>query len=509
MSALLALFLRSLRLYLRARTIAVVHVSLVGIILLLLFTSHATATMRGAPGLDFFGGVMMLNLAFLTLAAISYFASAITEEKEEGTLGLLQMTDLDPLAILLGKSTTRLCAALLLLVVQVPFTLLAVTLGGISAHQIFAAYVTLGAYAFFLSNLALLASVLAPRTSIAAMFTGGFLLFMPSLAGAMIAAPKLAGLPHFRGKADAAAATLAEWGAALLEASPFHHLGEITRTGFSGAIFGWQAWSNLGGGLLCFGLAWAFFNLATGERRLFISGRIVPRPGSRFARFCPDRAWPISAIAWKDFHFIHGGELAILGKFLAYALLCGWQIYEAIPDPEPFGTAARGILGWVSFAMMVELGMAGSRIFREEVRNKTLVGLAALPFAMKHIGLMKIDGAKRTLLPAKCALLLGAIAMFADLATGFGNRAFPWIGMLLLFAYLWTQTWLFAHLAAYTSLRLRWGALPVSFAICFIGNILGLTMCFGIFVAPIVALILVPTLRESIYLRLEELAGED
>ena len=509
MSALLALFLRSLRLHLRARSTAFVHVALVAIILFLLFTSHATATMGGAPGLGFFRGVMMLNLAFLTLAAITYFASAITEEKEEGTLGLLQMTDLDPLAILLGKSTTRLCAALLLLVVQLPFTLLAVTLGGISAHQIFAAYLTLGAYAFFLCNLALLASVLAPRTSISAMFTGGFLLLTPSLGGALLAAPKIAALPHFQGKADAVAATVAEWGAALLEAYPFHQLAAITQTGFSGAIFGWQAGSNLAGGLLCFALAWALFDLATGERRFLVSGRIVPRPGKRFAGHAPERAWLISAIAWKDFHFIHGGRLVLLAKFLAYALLCGWETFQASPAPDPFGAAARGILGWVSLGLTVELALAGSRMLREEVRHKTLVGLAALPFAMRHIVLMKINGVRRTLWPALGALAIGAIAMIADLAANFSGRVLPWIGMLYAFGYLWTQIWLFAHLAAYFSLRLRWGALPVSFGLCFFGNILGLPCLIGLLLAPVVALLLVPTLRQSIYLRLEELAGED
>lgn len=322
MPALLALFLRSLRLHLRARSTALIHAGLVGVILILLFVSHASATAVGAPGLDFFRAVMVLNLAALTLAAISYFASAITEEKEEGTLGLLQMTNLDPLAILLGKSTTRLCGALLLLLVQLPFTLLAVTLGGISAHQIFAAYATLGAYTFFLCNLALLASVLAPRTSVASMFTGGFLLLAPALAAAMLAAPKLATLPHLRGKADAAAAQLAQWAASFREASPFHHLGEITVTGFNAAIFGGQFWSNVLSGLVCFALAWALFDVATGERRLFVSGRIVPRRDARFGRFAPDRPWTVSPIAWKDFHFLHGGRLVMLAKFLLYALVC-------------------------------------------------------------------------------------------------------------------------------------------------------------------------------------------
>ena len=232
MSALLALFLRSLRLDLRARSTLLARVALVGIILILLFIAHATATAVGAPGLGFFSAVMSLNLWFLTLAAVSYFASAITEEKEEGTLGLLQMTDLDPLAILLGKSTTRLCGALLMLAAQLPFTLLAVALGGISARQIFAAYATLGGYTFFLSCFALLASVVSSRTAIASMITGGFLILEPLLIAAMQLAPKFAALPQFRGYVTGLAATLAAWGDTFSAASPFHRLSEVMTTGF-------------------------------------------------------------------------------------------------------------------------------------------------------------------------------------------------------------------------------------------------------------------------------------
>ena len=92
--------------------------------------------MVGAPGLHFLQEMVWLNLVFITLAGLSYFASAITEEKEEMMLGLLRMTDLNPVAILLGKSTSRLVGALLLLLVQVPFVLLAVTLGGVGLLQI-------------------------------------------------------------------------------------------------------------------------------------------------------------------------------------------------------------------------------------------------------------------------------------------------------------------------------------------------------------------------------------
>ena len=509
MSALLALFLRSLRLHLRARSTVLARGALVGIILILLFLAHASATSVGAPGLGFFSAVMMLNLWFLTLAAVSYFASAITEEKEEGTLGLLQMTDLDPLAILLGKSTTRLCGALLLLAAQLPFTLLAVALGGISARQIFAAYATLGSYTFFLSCLALLASVVATRTAIASMLTGGFLVVEPLLVVAMQAAPKFAALPQFRGKASGFAATLAAWGDGLADASPFSRLGEIMTTGFRAGVFGGQFWICVIAGLVCFALSWALFDVFAGDSRFFVSGRIVPRARGRYGKFAPPRAWTISAVAWKDYYFLHGGPLAGYAKLLAYGLLCVWQFYLARNDTDPLASAAANIFGTMFFVLTIELGVIGSRMLRDEVRNKTLVGLAGLPFAMKHIVLMKVDGAKRALFPALFWLVIGAVLALVSIAANGGSDPWQWIGGALIFAYLGTQTWLFAHFAADFSLRLKWGALPLSFGVCALANLIGAGMCFGVFVAPIVALILVPGLRDTIHARLEQLASED
>ena len=72
-----------------------------------------------------------MNFLIICFAAISYFSAAITEEKEEGTLGMLQLTKLSPFSILLGKSTSKMIGGLLVLLVQVPFAMFAITLGGV------------------------------------------------------------------------------------------------------------------------------------------------------------------------------------------------------------------------------------------------------------------------------------------------------------------------------------------------------------------------------------------
>ncbi|MEZ6049102.1 MAG: hypothetical protein R3C11_26710 [Planctomycetaceae bacterium] len=51
------------------------------------------------------------------------------------------MTGMSPMVLLLGKSTSRLIYALLILSVQIPFVLLSITLGEVMLNQIIAVYV--------------------------------------------------------------------------------------------------------------------------------------------------------------------------------------------------------------------------------------------------------------------------------------------------------------------------------------------------------------------------------
>ena len=135
-----------------------------------LFTAVLNAQMT-APGLGFFTFISFLNLFFITILGVTLFASAITEEKEVDSLNLLLMTGLTPFTMLLSKSTSKLIIALMLIVAQLPFSILSVTLGGISTLQVIAVYITLFAYTFLVCNLALFFSVICKRTYKATTFT--------------------------------------------------------------------------------------------------------------------------------------------------------------------------------------------------------------------------------------------------------------------------------------------------------------------------------------------------
>ena len=266
----LALFERSLRLETRSALMCWSRAGLLLLILFMLFPIQAMARggMYGAPGLNFLQEMVWVNLVFITLAGLSYFASAITEEKEEMMLGLLRMTDLNPVAILLGKSTSRLVGALLLLLVQVPFILLAVTLGGVGLLQIVAAYGTLLAYLFLVCNLALLFSVVFRNTTTAAAFTLVVLLFF--LFGHYWAAAieqyiaSTGPINLHRGLGSILTTMIDLW----RQATPSDRLSVIFRTGFTGPAIGFQVASNLVLGVFCFSWRGWFLIGARAKKRM-------------------------------------------------------------------------------------------------------------------------------------------------------------------------------------------------------------------------------------------------
>jgi ABC-type transport system involved in multi-copper enzyme maturation permease subunit len=516
MNALLALFTRSVRELLRSRLSYLACGAVIGIIFLLLLGAQAGATATTAPGLKFFQSVLIVVLVFITLAGVSYFATAVTEEKEEGTLGLLRMTNLDPLAILLGKSTSRLSAALLMLAATFPFTLLAVTLGGISARQVFASYLALGAYLVLLANVALLASVLSPRGAIASAATAIVVFGTPSLAALAHSAPGLLSrLSYF--EVNKRVAFLGPWlsgtGDVLEVVNPFRRLGSVLSTGFSGSVvdsqFGWS----LALAALCLVLAWVLFDPVAGETPRFTIPRPVPKPGSRLTQWIPPRAWLVSAMAWKDYYFVQGGRMVLHFKWIGYTLLCVFMAVQGSSGARGLTDAGRAIAWTMAFAMAIELCLIGSRILRVEVRDKTLTGLAGLPLSMQHIVQMKLDGARRSLLPAFAWLCIGWLLMITHgLGTAFAESSlqnFDVFGQIIIFGYFASQIWLLAHVAAHFSLKFKWGALPMSIFVLLVANIVGFMFCIGIFVMPIVSLTYVTQLRASIYQRLEQLSGED
>ncbi|MDQ3622499.1 MAG: hypothetical protein M3463_08435 [Verrucomicrobiota bacterium] len=507
-SPLLALFSRSLREDARQRRTYAARAGVVAIIALLMVVSIRASGSGGAPGLQFFAALAHLQSLCITLAGLSYFASAITEEKEEGMLGLLRMTELNPLSILLGKSTSRLCGALLLLAVQFPFTLLAVALGGVSVRQIAAAYLALGAYTIFLCNLALLASVVSRRTAHAAAWVA-----------AVLAAFWLASwlFIHVTGSANFSGGLplITALGAGITALSTSARLDAVLGTGFDGVLFGPQFAGNAGAGLLCFLAAWLVFDRAC-ERG---SAEAAGAAGQWLRRRNPPgRAWP-RPLVWKDVWFMHGGRGVAVLKFAGYgaalAILFGAHFLVG-----GFWTStakdALSAAAWLSLIVfLLELGFAASRMYRLEVQARTFSSLLLLPCTVNELHSAKVHSCYQAVLPIGVwAVPCLAGRFMAAWGEGAAYTLLVFVpGFTVVILYVLPQVMLYFNLIIWLSLTVRRGALPLAIAAMLAGNFLALlggfiTLGLGLIPVPIVAVALARVLRDMVLARLDELAGE-
>jgi hypothetical protein len=546
MNALLALFLRSLRVETRSFLTYALRCTLGLAVLVVIIATHQNTGWSGAPGLKIFTAVISLDVFVISLAGLSYFASAVAEEKDEMTLGLLRMTNLSPLSILLGKSTSRLTGALLLLAAQVPFTLLAVALGGLTAPQVVAGYACLGAYLFLLANLSLVFSVVASRTSSATFFAGCAVVVF--WAGPAV----IKGVHWVLGRltliaSPAPGASLAAFLDGWWQATPAPRLMQVVQTGFHDGPWCPQVAVSLVLGAGFFLLAWVLFNIGADRaadpepRRPLVPIAKASRKGGRGRR-----AWR-HALMWKDFHFLSGGMIAFAAKCavcLAIAALFAWRdlFTPAASQPStpltffsyitlifrnrsgpPWLNFGDSLTTWNGFFLWLELAFAASRVFRLERRWLTLPSLATLPMSMHRIAWQKVLGCLLGALPWIVFVVFGCAFKLPywlrDLlqtpgASGNLNPSaqwltiwstvLPYLGVLLLF-----------HVILALSLRLKWGSLPLGFVCYYLGQALMMILAMLIFqqagfaIAAVIQASAMVALYVHIGRRLEELAAED
>lgn len=447
---LFALFVRSLREQSRAKFTSLSRGAIALLILLFIAMNERSFANQSAPGQAVLSMLVMVNFFIIAIFGLSTFASAITEEKEEDTLGLLQMTRLNPLAILLGKSTARLCEGLLLLAVQVPFTMLCITLGGVSMEQVLRCYAILAAFLFFLCNVALFWSVVCRRTRRATSMTTatGFVLYiLPFFFFSLALRSRFAG-----GSASTWAESFTQhW----ISINPVF---ELIRTvePRGGMIFGTSnsITPSLAGGAIFFGLAWMLFGRccnsggevaaqplekkpAAGARRT-----VRPRPGRR-------------AIAWKDFQFLSGGRRGMLIRIATYiliSLLFLW--WMATIERGSLRPQNIGIMFWIFglTAFTIEYGLISARMFGSEHKRKTLGSLYALPGGTGRLIREKILGSLPQLIPSVALALLGLGLIYkGDWGFGMSFSASFLSGLTLAVScYVF-----FAVLVMYLSLRMR------------------------------------------------------
>lgn len=422
----------------------------------------------GAPGLLFFTNLCWLNFLFITVGGISVFATPITEEKEEATLGLLRMAGINPLSLLLGKSTTRLFTAILLLLIQIPFTLLAITLGGVLWHQIFAAYLTLLAYLVFVAQLGLFCSVMCSRSSAAAGWSGVLLamfLAAPYYLQQLFQSLAGYGVPFCHQLME-----LSGW---LVRMSAWINLKEIALTGFTGNEYLVQVWSNFAAAGGLFVISWLTFDAFTRDHLTSVPARGAlfrfrsagPRPSGRFW-LSPGRSWNLPLV-WKEFHFTAGGFPVVVGKMIGYfAVILGTFLFFTALDPVGASPATLGKCAWATMIVVggLELALLLSRIFREELRWQTYSALMMLPGSLGGMAWSKVGGVLIAWFPCLFWLGTGVLLDASDVGWFF-REILEELPPLLFFFLL--HYFVFLHLVVWLSLLMKWGGLPTAFVIAY------------------------------------------
>jgi len=362
------------------------------------------------------------------------------------------MTGLNGVSILLGKYVSRLLNALMLLIVQIPFVLLSITLGGVSVEQILAVFATLASMLFFVSAAALLWSVLCGTTRAAGAWT--FLSLLVFFAGlplgwAMTTPPMFMGQPDW----------FHDW---VLTTNAFYRLMMVIDIGFDNVIFGYQFWTNMAaGGGLCLATWWLF---DYGTRHHLVSS---PQRGMVFFKTARSRrqgrraAWS-AALAWKDFHFIGGGVPMLLGKLVVYVLICLliWGMMEAFAgqyyDHEEVGAT---LLSLFLVLLTLDIAVTVARCVREEVRWRTGELLGMLPTNTAGVLYPKFAGALICTIPTVLFVLVSLVVAGERIRDDCWDAFFrdePVGWMFLGFALL------FIHLSALFAVPLRFGAVVLA-----------------------------------------------
>ncbi len=448
----LALVGRSLRADARAWQPHLARLGLMGAIYVAVCVAIWESRSFAAPGLRFFYGIAYLNLLFMTLMGISYFSTPISEEKEEDTLGLMMMAGISPLGILLGKSGGRLVQALLLVAVQYPFTLLAVTMGGVTASQVGAVYLGLMAYMVLLGGFGLLCSTIGSSHRFAAtwMICGlSAYVFVPLTASNYLSHLLRSGLNVAQIRTNLMLTTLDF----VSQVSVFQQVAKILNTGFGGTPWNFQVVSNVVLGVSCFGLAWACFGICSRQPASEpVTRGLVSRGRGLLRWFSPGRAWT-NPLIWKDFYFVSGGLGMIPVRLAFCGVLYGIAVLQYQFYPQGFLSFYQGLL---SLAVTVDASRVMARSLSDELRGQTLSALTLLPRSRPFVVYSKFAGALLGWLPA---LIVPALVAFL---TADGRNNF--IDMLRNpeASFLLSMCILIPNLAALLALTMRWGAVPAS-----------------------------------------------
>jgi len=398
--------------------------------------TYRYSTFASAPGLYFLQTVVVINVLAITFLGIATFVPAITEEKEADALGILMMTGIGPLPMLASKGGAKLFAGIALVAAQIPFTFLAVTMGGVSSIHIAAAYLFLFSYMFAIAGIAIFLSVVCASTRVAGTLCYGAIIIFTLISAA---------------------------NSGLVWLSPYNRVGEIFTTGFQGPIFTIQTALYMATGAFFFVASWLIFDFCARN----FGGNVPIRLGLSSKRrfsflrlFHPGRVWG-NAIMWKAFHFDIGGKMTLLIFPLAIIL---FMIVVCWVSSSSYSKSLEwwleGSISLSSFALLIEGALISETIFSREIKNEAISALMTMPRSLAYIAYSKIFGALLATTTTVAILFLG-IAGLGFRSDGVGPFSYGSEGLGLLIM-LVTMAITYFHITVYLSLKIKYGAFALA-----------------------------------------------
>lgn len=393
-----------------------------------------------ASGRSLFQSQLTVTVIFIALTAIFGFSQSIAEEKEDDTLGMIRLADISPLAIILGKTVASLLDALMLIAIQFPFTIIAITLGGVSWPQVSAAYVTLAVYLWLLAAIGILASVIQPTGALAARLTA--LVVLAYLVPPYIPTSVLpfSAIPY-----------------QITRFSLPVRLNEITESDFAGSPFHWAVAFGMVAGLACLIAAWFAF-----DRFALITSTETRPVNLSISRRFVRRAWT-NPVIWRTYMFETGGIAWTIVRFGAQlTIIFLISLTDLSGAPYGFLFARSAIL--CGLFSLLDGTWSASRLFRDEIRNRTWSTLVQTPHSVPQLAMSKSCGWLLGLAPSIVTpiLLIFATLLFHEHIDRSGQWEISLATIttsLAIFGYL--------HLLTLLSLYFGWKSIPLTLTTCF------------------------------------------
>ena len=139
------------------------------------------------------------------------------------------------------------------------------------------------------------------------------------------------------------------------------------------------------------------------------------------------------------------------------------------------------VLIWISLIMTaIFLALEAARVFRDEIRWKTLSSLVTLPVSVPELAYRKVAGTLAGTLPLLAGFVLGVVLVPDDVGK-FLDDIFSEPITFGIFTVAILQFILFLHLTAFLSLIIKRGALPLAIAIQYLGGSFFMTFLAIIF----------------------------